>query len=382
MITIIGAGLGGLTLARVLQKNGAQVQIYELESSPSARSQGGTLDLHAESGQFALQQAGLFEEFAKLARPEGEDWRFLDQRGEVLFEEISSAELKEGEGRPEIDRKLLRGLLIDSLKPGTISWGRKINSVHSLGDSRHVLDFTDGESEIVEMLVGADGSWSKVRRLLSAAVPEYSGLSFIELRLSNIDERNPELSTLVGRGSLSVNAPGKGISAQRNGDGSVRVYLAFRVAESWIQGCGIDFHDAAAARRALAGFFEGWDSQLLELILRSDGDVTPRPIYALPIGHSWQATAGVTLLGDAAHLMSPFAGEGANLAMQDGAELALALLAQPEDANAAVASYETAMFPRAEAAAAESAANLKLFYNDEAPYSIISKFQNPSTTVA
>ncbi|ABY22357.1 monoxygenase [Renibacterium salmoninarum ATCC 33209] len=110
MITIIGAGLGGLTLARVLQRNGAATRIFELEDSPESRSQGGTLDLHADSGQFAISAAGLYEKFAKLARPEGEDWRFLDQDGNVLFEEISDAQLREGAGRPEIDRKALRGL--------------------------------------------------------------------------------------------------------------------------------------------------------------------------------------------------------------------------------------------------------------------------------
>ncbi|WP_199533190.1 FAD-dependent oxidoreductase [Renibacterium salmoninarum] len=268
------------------------------------------------------------------------------------------------------------GFIIDSLEPGTMQWGRKIASVLALDGGKHVLNFADGSSEVVETLVGADGTWSKVRPMVSAAKPQYSGLSYIELRLTDIDQRNPELSALVGRGSLTINVPGKGISGQRNGDGSVRVGLAFKVAETWIRDCGIDFNQAESARPALAELFHGWDASLLDLILRSDGEIIPRPIYALPIGHSWSPVSGVTLIGDAAHVMSPYAGEGANLAMQDGAELALALLANPNDVDAAIAAHEAAMAPRAAVSAAESAANLELFYNEDAPHSLINKFKS------
>ena len=122
---------------------------------------------------------------------------------------------------------------------------------------------------------------------------------------------------------------------------------------------------------ALLAEFADWGDDLRGLIRDCDDTIIPRPVYALPIGHAWSRVPGVTLLGDAAHLMSPFAGEGANLAMQDGTELALALLAHGDDIEGALTEYEAALFPRSAAAAAESAAGIDLCFNAEAPRGLV-----------
>ena len=96
-------------------------------------------------------------------------------------------------------------------------------------------------------------------------------------------------------------------------------------------------------------------------------------IYTLPNSHRWDRVPGVTLLGDAAHLMPP-SGEGANLAMLDGAELGQAIAAHPDDTEAALTAYEAAMFPRRESAAADAHKIIDLCLGDRAPFGLIDFF--------
>jgi 2-polyprenyl-6-methoxyphenol hydroxylase-like FAD-dependent oxidoreductase len=363
-IAIVGAGLGGLVLARILQQHGIAATVYELDESPAARNQGGTLDLYAEGGQWAMREAGLLDQFHRFARVEGEARRVVDKTGKVWLDEVA----EEGQvGRPEIDRITLRQILLDSVEPTRIKWGHKLTTVAALAAGRHALAFADGSTVTADLVVGADGAWSRVRPLVSAAQPQYSGLSFLEFRLADVDRRYPMVAAMVGQGSYVALSDNKGLIAQRNGDGSIRVYATLRVAADWLTDCGVDWRDIPAARAAILDLFAGWDDEITALIRCCDDTVIPRPIHALPVGHSWARVPGVTLLGDAAHLMSPFAGEGANLAMRDAADLALAIIANPDDLDAALADYEAAMFPRAAASAAESATNLEAIFRDDSP---------------
>ncbi|MGW5787248.1 FAD-dependent oxidoreductase [Streptomyces sp. NPDC003757] len=357
-IAIVGGGLGGLTAARVLHVHGIESTVFDLEAGPEARTQGGMLDIHEENGQQAIRAAGLHDEFRKIIHEGGQAMRLLGPDGTVHLD----AEDEGDGGRPEVDRGDLRDLLLDSLPEGTVRWGRKVTGVRPLGDGRHEITFADGSSVTTGLLIGADGAWSRVRPLLSDAVPAYTGISFVESDLYEADRRHPRSAAVIGGGFFLCLGDRRGFLAHRETDGSLHVYTALKADEDWVD--TIDFTDHAAAKSAVLAHFEGWDEDLRGLVAHAD-TLTPRRIHALPVGHRWQRTRGVTLLGDAAHLMSPFAGEGANLAMYDGAELALALAAHPGDTEAALTAYEEALFPRGEASAVESARSLDTMFGTD-----------------
>ena len=367
-VTIIGAGLGGLVLARVLHTRGVAVGVYEGEASATARTQGGMLDLHAGSGQQALRATGLFEQLTALVVPGAEATRILDRHAVVLLDEPDDG----SGGRPEVPRTDLRRLRLDSLPEGTIRWGAKLTGVTALGGGHHRLTFADGAAVTTALLVGADGAWSKVRGLLSPARPAHTGTSFLETHLHHADQRHRAAAAAVGAGAMLALAPGRGMQAHREPGGVLHTYVALNRPLGWVE--QIDVDDVATATAAALAEFDGWAPQLTALI--TDGETPPvlRPVFALPVGHRWERAAGVSVIGDAVHLMSPFAGEGATLAMLDAAELGQAIAAHPGDPEAALSTHEQAMFPRAEAAAAQTQRNHDLLYDERAPHSAVELF--------
>ncbi|MFD8491963.1 FAD-dependent oxidoreductase [Amycolatopsis sp. NPDC059657] len=365
-IAIVGAGMGGLALARVLHVNGIESVVYERESSRDARGQGGMLDIH--SGQRALREAGLIDQFFAIARGEGQDMRLLKPDGTLLLQEDTpdDAPLL----RPEVDRADLRDLLLDSLPEHTVRWG---HAFESAGDG--VLRFADGSSATYDLLVGADGANSRVRALVTNARPAHLGQNIVELCISDIDRTYPDLAAMVGRGNYWVFGDGRSLAAQRNGDGRVRVGLSFyNTPEDWFATNGLSFDDPSAARARLLEEFSGWDPRITALIEASDDTIVPRSLTALPIGLTWPSKPGITLLGDAAHLMPPV-GEGANMALLDGALLALELAAHPDDFPAAVKEYEREMFERTGAAARMSAGMQELLMSPDASERLLAFFQ-------
>lgn len=366
-IAIIGAGLGGLVLARVLHLHGIAATVYEADASADARTQGGLLDIHDFNGQLALKDAGLFEEFTALIHHGGQATRVLDQHGTVLFEHADDGT----GGRPEVQRGELRRILLESLPDGTVQWDRKLAQVLALGDGQHQLQFADGSSVKCGLLVGADGAWSRVRPLLSDARPVYTGTALIEAWLRNADRDHPATAAAAGGGSMFAVAPGKGILSHREPGGVLHAYIALSKPEAWLD--QIDFSDAPAAKARIAAEFEDWAPALTALITDNDSAPVLRKLHSLPLEHRWPRVPGVTLVGDAAHLMIP-SGEGANLAMLDGAELAKALAAHPGDIETALAAYESELFPRSAMAAAEAEQLNQVLYGDRSPHSLVQMF--------
>ena len=151
-IAIIGGGVGGLTCARGLQQHGHSVTVHEREAGAAARWQGGMLDLHAPTGQEALRAVGLYEQFQAVARPEAQEMRMLDPAtAELVHHDLPA----EGEYfAPEIDRGQLRELLLASLQPATVRWGQAIDGVTPLDDGTARVDFSDGTTEVFDLVIG------------------------------------------------------------------------------------------------------------------------------------------------------------------------------------------------------------------------------------
>jgi 2-polyprenyl-6-methoxyphenol hydroxylase-like FAD-dependent oxidoreductase len=327
-IAIIGAGPAGLTAANILHRAGCGVEVFEGDASLTARDQGGTLDLHPDSGQLALVKAGLLDDFLAQARHEDQEQRVADYAtGALLREEIP--EVGTGD-RPEIDRVLLRQLLLRPLPDELVHWGVRVEAVTALADGRHELRL--------------------VRAALTEAQPVYSGVTFVELWLNDVDARHPELAKLVGHGSMYALHGGVGIIGQRNGGDTVRVYAAFRTRPE-----ETDRPDRVLAditKTELLERFKGWAPSLTALITDADRVAAVRPIVALPTETlRWEQRDGLTLVGDAAHVMPPM-GVGVNLAMLDAAELAEALVTA-QDWRQAVRDYEDVMLARAAETAVE-----------------------------
>jgi 2-polyprenyl-6-methoxyphenol hydroxylase-like FAD-dependent oxidoreductase len=242
-----------------------------------------------------------------------------------------------------------------------------------VGSGRHEVVFSNGSTCISDLVVGADGAWSKVRALVTNIKPAYTGTCFVETHLSGTDPKHRDSVEAIGSGTLMAVAPGKGILAHRNADGSLHVYVALNRPEEWV--ASIDFRNAKTGLIQIARQFEGWAKPLTALITDSEIEPVMRPIYALPVGIRWDRVPGVTLLGDAAHLMSPFAGEGANLAMYDGSELGRLIAENPGNTEAALAGYENDLYIRSEKFARQTAENLKRFFDESAPQSTVDLFR-------
>ncbi|KAK5151394.1 hypothetical protein LTS14_009237 [Recurvomyces mirabilis] len=356
-IAIIGAGPAGCMLARLLHQRNPSITttIFESESSINFRSQGGTLDLHIKTGQLAMRQAGLWDEFQKHVRYDGEAMKIAD-KNLLCYIKVGAGKPNSAasSGRPEIDRPVLREMLYRSLPEGAVKWKKKLGEVKREGADL-TLCFADGTVERgFDLIVGADGAWSKVRNLISDAKPFYSGIAGHAMHINDAATRTPTLYEAVNRGSLFSFSDGKGIFAQYMGDGSLSIATWSVRDQDWQN--AYDVHDTASTKAVYKEEYADWHPTLQRFLQEADDEVAPRNLFMLPIGHSWRHVPGVTLIGDAAHLMTPFAGEGVNLAFADSLQLADAIVAAATSAIAVadqkgeldiqVTKFEQEMFKR------------------------------------
>ena len=339
----------GCLLARLLYRGGLHVSVFESEASPNFRSQGGTLDLHTKTGIAALKAADLFTEFQKHARYDGQYVAILDT--DMTYQFKIDAEDKEAKigARPEIDRAVLREMLYRSLPEGMVHWGHPVSRIED-----QTLIFKDGtcSKEKFDLIVGADGAWSKVRQMIAPnLLPKYTGVSLFELSIPNAKVACPELHSLVNGGMVLVGAEGKRFTIQQMGGGSINCYSNMaKLEEDWAkpEKCGYDTSDLEATRAALLEEFKDFPP-LIKSALQLTVKAGRRELYTLAPGEGWKHSSGVTLIGDAAHLMTPYAGEGVNQALSDAmllSQVILRSIRNLKDINDDIESFEKDMIER------------------------------------
>ena len=367
-IAICGAGPSGLTLACLLEKAGIEYIVFDRDIDGRADVQGGSLDIHGDSGQLALRQAGLWDQFVKVARYDDQRFKIVDQDDNVIVDVQQDGHAKEGkESRPEVDRKALRALLLSGVPSSKIKWNHCLDSVCRGGNGEVEIKFKDGTTVSgFKLVVGADGSWSKARHLVTSASPEYSGLTYIQTIISTKCEFHAELVKEVGSGTCMAVGDGKQITTQRLGDGSYNIYIGLRLPEHWKK-CNDSEHLEATIYHLVEEKFKGWAPNLLDRVRKHDAPFYIWPLYAMPVSAlSWSSVPGVTLIGDAAHVSTPFAGEGVNCSMHDALHLASAITEFGVDhLDTAVAKYERQMFPIAIEMISSSAENGEMMFSQD-----------------
>jgi 2-polyprenyl-6-methoxyphenol hydroxylase-like FAD-dependent oxidoreductase len=377
-IAIVGAGPGGLTLAKLLQLAGASVKLYERDLDKHARVQGSPLDLHEESGLAAIRKANLLNEFKQNFLPRADRKKITNEQAEIFF---SDHDTKPAENfgneyfRPEIDRGTLRKILLESLQPETVVWDSHFISMEPQNGG-WLLHFKNGSSRYADMVIAADGANSKIRPYITNINPFYTGITMLEGNIYEAEKVAPHMNHFLNGGKIMAFGNLKDLFIGQKGNGDIGFGASFKTDEKWATNSGLDYTDKKQVLNWFTTAYSGWSSVWNELFETAATPFIPRPIYCMPLDQTWETLPNLTMLGDAAHVMPPFAGEGANVAMWDALELSEYLTnGKYRSLKEAIALFETAMRKRAAMAAAESLENGERMHSEDALKMVLAFFK-------
>lgn len=378
-VAIIGGGPGGLTLARLLQLQNVNVKVYERDLNKDARVQGSPLDLHDGSGLAAIHKADLFEEFKNNFLPGADKTLILNEKGEI-FHSDHETNVHEDFGneyfRPEIDRGALRKILLESLQPETVIWNSHFVSMEAQNEG-WLLHFKDGNSVYVDIVIASDGANSKIRPYITDIKPFYTGILMLEGNIYDAKKNAPHIASLIDGGKIMAFGDTQNILLGQKGGGDLGFYASFKADENWTKTNGLDYADKAQMLEWFKTEYPEWSTMWYELFENVSAPFIPRPIYCTPLDQTWESLPNLTMIGDAAHVMPPFAGEGANMAMLDALELSECLTSeQYKTVQEAISNYEIIMRQRASEAAQESIENGEKMHSKDALKTMLAFFRD------
>jgi 2-polyprenyl-6-methoxyphenol hydroxylase-like FAD-dependent oxidoreductase len=376
-IAIVGGGPGGLTLARLLQLKGAHVKVYERDLNKNARVQGSPLDLHDDSGLAAIIKANLLDEFKNNFLPKADRKKIMNEQADIIFSDHET-KVEENFGsphfRPEIDRGALRKILLESLQHETVAWDSHFISMDKQNEG-WLLHFKNGNSAYADLVIAADGANSKIRPYITDIKAFYSGVTMLEGNIYDAKNAAPQISTLLNGGKILAFGNKKNILMGQKGNGEIGFYASFKTDENWTVQSGLNFSDKIQLLEWFKKEYFEWSNIWHELFENTAPPFIARPIYCMPLDQTWKALPNLTMLGDAAHIMPPFAGEGVNMAMHDALELSECLMSDKHKTlQEAIADYEINMCKRASTAAKESLDNGEIMHSEKALTSMLEFF--------
>ena len=340
-IAIIGAGIGGMTAAVTLAKKGVKVSIFEQAPELSEVGAGLTITPNATKG---LMYLGLEKQMKEVGMAHTQQGVRHFETGEMIVPLERGEKMLEKYGAYQFQahRADVHNVLIDELKlhnSNTIYTNHELIDLNEKNNSVELV-FSNDETYEVDFVIGADGNRSAVRKIiLGDDDPQFAGYvawrGLVPVELLGEDDFDE-------CGSSAFIAPGRVFARYLVRNGELYNYVAFLATDEWAEeGWAIP-----SKVDIVMDIFSDYNQQVKNIIAATPAsDLFKWGIFAREPVSKW-STKNITLLGDAAHPLEPFMGQGASLAIEDGVVLGR-IIEDSESSDEIVSRYEAARIERA-----------------------------------